>query len=228
MITLIDGELFNGKDKSSLAQRGTLLFEDDILNHTNRKIDYPILTSNDCLLVEIDMVKFENYFKCSIKELLDKSSAIERLKQVNLFKTFTNAKLENLSEKIKIEKITNGKNVITQGEEGTRFYIVKSGKVDIFVRDKYIRTMNENEYLGERALFFKEPRSATAKANGDCEVFYLEKDDFISVIETNLKDYLMSRLYLQDNTVQLQDLEFYDRLGNGNYGLVSLVKSKKK
>ena len=87
--------------------------------------------------------------------------------------------------------------------------------------------MNENEYLGERALFFKEPRSATAKANGDCEVFYLEKDDFISVIETNLKDYLMSRLYLQDNTVQLQDLEFYDRLGNGNYGLVSLVKSKK-
>ena len=87
--------------------------------------------------------------------------------------------------------------------------------------------MNENEYLGERALFFKEPRSATATANGDCEVFYLEKNDFISVIETNLKDYLMSRLYLQDNTVQLQDLEFYDRLGNGNYGLVSLVKSKK-
>ena len=227
MITLVDGELYNGKDKTSIAQRGTLLFEDDILNHTNRKIDFPIISSNDCLVVEIDVDKFEKYFKCSIKELLDKSSAIERLKQVHLFKTFTNAKLENLSEKIKIEKITNGKNVITQGEEGTRFYIVKSGKVDIFVRDKYIRTMNENEYLGERALFFKEPRSATAKANGDCEVFYLEKDDFISVIETNLKDYLMSRLYLQDNTVQLQDLEFYDRLGNGNYGLVSLVKSKK-
>ena len=227
MIILVDGELFNGKNKKSIAQRGTLLFEEDILNKTQRKLDYNINCSNDCLLIEIDTEKFEKYFKCSIKELLDKSSAIERLKQVNLFKTFTNTKLENLSEKIKIEKIPNGKNVITQGEEGTRFYIVKSGKVDIFVRDKYIRTMNENEYLGERALFFKEPRSATAKANGDCEVFYLEKDDFISVIETNLKDYLMSRLYLQDNTVQLQDLEFYDRLGNGNYGLVSLVKSKK-
>ncbi len=227
MIILVDGELFNGKNKKSIAQRGTLLFEEDILNKTQRKLDYNINCSNDCLLIEIETEKFENYFKCSIKELLDKSSAIERLKQVNLFKTFTNTKLENLSEKIKIEKIPNGKNVITQGEEGTRFYIVKSGKVDIFVRDKYIRTMNENEYLGERALFFKEPRSATAKANGDCEVFYLEKDDFISVIETNLKDYLMSRLYLQDNTVQLQDLEFYDRLGNGNYGLVSLVKSKK-
>ena len=227
MITLIDGELYNKNTKESIIQRGNLLFEDDLLNNSKRKLDYQISTSDDCFILEINMQKLENFFKCSLKELLDKSSAIERLKQVNLFKTFTMAKLETLSEKIKIEKIPNGKNVITQGEEGTRFYIVKKGKVDIFVRDKYIRTMNENEYLGERALFFKEPRSATATANGDCEVFYLEKNDFISVIETNLKDYLMSRLYLQDNTVQLQDLEFYDRLGNGNFGIVSLVKSKK-
>ena len=87
--------------------------------------------------------------------------------------------------------------------------------------------MNENECLGERALFFQEPRSATAKANGDVEAFYLEKEDFTSTIETNMKEFLMNRLYLQDNTVQLSDLLFYDKLGSGNYGSVSLVKSKK-
>jgi len=102
---------------------------------------------------------------------------------VNLFKNFTNAKLEVLSKKIKVEKVANGKNLITQGEEGTRFYIIKKGQVDIFVGDKYIRTMNENEYLGDRALFFKEPRSATAKAHGDMEAYYLEKEAFESVIE---------------------------------------------
>ena len=105
---------------------------------------------------------------------------------------------------------------------------IKSGKEDIFVNNKYIRTMNENECLGERALFFQEPRSATAKANGDVEAFYLEKEDFTSTIETNMKEFLMNRLYLQDNTVQLSDLLFYDKLGSGNYGSVSLVKSKKK
>ena len=104
---------------------------------------------------------------------------------------------------------------------------IKSGKVDIFVNNKYIRTMNENECLGERALFFQEPRSATAKANGDVEAFYLEKEDFTSTIETNMKEFLMNHLYLQDNTVQLSDLLFYDKLGSGNYGSVSLVKSKK-
>ena len=164
----------------------------------------------------------------SLKMLGEKSSFIEQLRKVGLFKNLTNAKLENLSKKIKVEKVPNGKNVITQGEEGTRFYIIKKGQVDIFVKDKYIRTMNENEYLGDRALFFKEPRSATAKAHGDVEVYYLEKDAFETVIEKNLKDYLKDRLYLQDDTVQLTDLVYYMKLGSGSYGNVSLVKNSKK
>ena len=57
--------------------------------------------------------------------------------------------------------------------------------------------------------------------------YYLEKDAFESVIEKNLKDYLKDRLYLQDNTVQLNDLIYYMKLGSGSYGNVSLVKSSK-
>jgi cGMP-dependent protein kinase len=87
--------------------------------------------------------------------------------------------------------------------------------------------MNENEYLGERALFFKEPRSATAKAKGDVEVYYLEKQDFETVIEKNLKEYLKERLYLQDNRVELEDLIYYMELGAGSFGNVCLVKSSK-
>ena len=88
--------------------------------------------------------------------------------------------------------------------------------------------MNENEYLGERALFFKEPRSATATAKGDCEVYYLDKEDFEAVIEKNLKDYLIDRIYLQDDTITLDQLTYLITLGSGSYGNVSLVKSAKK
>ena len=35
--------------------------------------------------------------------------------------------------------------------------------------------MNENEYFGERALFLQEPRSTIPTANGDIEVYYLDK-----------------------------------------------------
>ena len=227
MIIIINGELINRKNNDLISNRGYLLFEDDLLNNSQKRLDFNIACSNNTLLLEGDMIDILNYFGCSFKEQLEKSLVIESLKKVNLFKTFTMDKIEILSQKIKIKKIPNGKNLITQGEEGSRFYIIKSGKVDIFVKKNYIRTMNENEYLGERALFFKEPRSATATAKGEVEVFFLEKEDFIQVIEQNLKEYLLSRLYLQDNTVQLNDLIFYDILGSGNYGQVYLVKSKK-
>ena len=227
IVVPIEGELVDTNSNETICERNNVLFGKEIYNEDTSKTSSVIKCKPFSLLAIIKSADLKQHFKCSLKMLGEKSSYIERLRKVHLFKNFTNAKFENLSKKLKTEKIPNGKNVITQGEEGTRFYIVKKGLVDIFVKDKYIRTMNENEYLGERALFFKEPRSATAKAHGDVEVFYLEKDDFETVIEKNLKDYLKDRLYLQDNTVQLNDLIYYMKLGSGSYGNVSLVKSSK-
>ena len=227
IIVPIEGELIEVNSSKAICTRNNVLFGKEIYDEDTSKTSSAIKCKPYSLLAILKNSDLKQHFKCSLKMLGEKSSFIEQLKKVNLFKNFTNAKLENLSKKIKVEKVPNGKNVITQGEEGTRFYIIKKGLVDIFVKDKYIRTMNENEYLGERALFFKEPRSATAKAHGDVEVYYLEKNDFETVIEKNLKDYLKDRLYLQDNTVQLNDLLYYMKLGSGSYGNVSLVKSSK-
>ena len=226
IIVTIEGELIDDTGKV-VCQRNNVLNGKEIYDEDMTKMQTSIKCKPNSFLAILKNTDIKQHFKCSLKMLGEKSSFIEQLKKVNLFKNFTNAKLENLSKKIKVEKVANGKNLITQGEEGTRFYIIKKGQVDIFVKDKYIRTMNENEYLGDRALFFKEPRSATAKAHGDMEAYYLEKDAFETVIEKNLKDYLRDRLYLQDNTVQLSDLIYYMKLGSGSYGNVSLVKSSK-
>ena len=226
IIVTVEGELLDNTGKV-VCQRNNVLNGKEIYEDDMSKSPSAIRCRPNSFLAILKNSDLKQHFKCSLKMLGEKSSFIEQLKKVNLFKNFTNAKLEVLSKKIKVEKVANGKNLITQGEEGTRFYIIKKGQVDIFVKDKYIRTMNENEYLGDRALFFKEPRSATAKAHGDMEAYYLEKDAFESVIEKNLKDYLRDRLYLQDNTVELIDLIYYMKLGSGSYGNVSLVKSSK-
>ena len=226
IVITIEGELVDDNGKV-ICQRNNVLNGKEIYEEDMSKMQTNVKCRSNSFLAILKNTDLKQHFKCSLKMLGEKSSFIEQLRKVGLFKNLTNAKLENLSKKIKVEKVPNGKNVITQGEEGTRFYIIKKGQVDIFVKDKYIRTMNENEYLGDRALFFKEPRSATAKAHGDMEAYYLEKDAFESVIEKNLKDYLRDRLYLQDNTVQLSDLIYYMKLGSGSYGNVSLVKSSK-
>ena len=226
IVVTLEGELVDGSNRT-VCPRFNLLFGKEVYEGDTSKTPSAIKCKPCSLLAIMKTSDIKQYFKCTLKELGEKSNSIEQLKKVNLFKNLSNQKLEVLSRKIKIEKIPNGKNVITQGEEGTRFYIIKKGFVDIFVKDKYIRTMNENEYLGERALFFKEPRSATATAKGDAEVYYLEKQDFETVIEKNLKEYLKERLYLQDNRVELEDLIYYMVLGTGAFGNVCLVKSSK-
>lgn len=122
---------------------------------------------------------------------------------------------------------TDGQNIITQGEEDSKFYIIKSGKIDITVNKNYIRTLNETESFGERALFFKEKRSASAKANGKVEVYVLEEKDFKNLLEENLKTFLQKRLLLQDNSVEMEDLDYVGVLGSGNFGSVYLVQSTK-
>ena len=227
IIVTIEGELLDNTGKV-VCQRNNVLHGKEIFDDDMTKSQTAIRCRPNSFLAILRNIDLKQHFKCSLKMLGEKSSFIEQLRKVKLFRNLTNAKLELLSKKIKIEKVPNGKNVITQGEEGTRFYIIKKGQVDIIINGNYIRTMNENEYLGDRALFFKDKRSATAKAaHGDVEVYYLEKDAFETVIEKNLKDYLLERLYLQEDRVELKDLIYYMNLGSGSYGNVSLVKYTK-
>jgi len=55
----------------------------------------------------------------------------------------------------------------------------------------------------------------------------LEKADFENIIKNDLKQFLLDRLYLRDDTIQLSDLIYYKNLGIGSYGIVSLVQNKK-
>ena len=152
---------------------------------------------------------------------------IDSLSKVQIFKNLPRIKLFNLSKKILEEKFNDGDNIVKEGEDGNKFYIIKHGKVEILVGGKYIRTLNESEYFGERALFFHEKRSATINAIGEICLFSISQEDFENIIESNLKEYLMNRLYLQDNTIELNDLIFSSSLGAGNYGNVYLVQNKR-
>ena len=227
IVVVIDGNLINSITNDIVANRGDILFEKELFNEVQEEIDFDIVPHPDCLLVEADTNKFFQILGGSFKQLMTQTSIIDTLQKVRIFRNLTVSKLEHLVEVIREEKFKDGENIMTQGEKGNKFYILKKGKVDILVNDKYIRTLNEKEYFGERALFFHEKRSATIKANGDVTVLYISQSDFENVIEGNMKEHLMNRLYLQDESVQLKDLYFVQNLGTGNYGNVSLVNDKK-
>ena len=226
-VIIIDGNLINNDTKEIIANRGSILFEDDLFENSNEIINYELVPSPDCLFLKADTEKILNKLGGNLKDIIKKSEMIKTLKKVSLFRNLPMSKYEKLTKKIGIENYEKGKKIISEGETGDKFYIVKKGNVDISVNGKYLRTLNEKEYFGERALFFNEPRSATITAKTDVELYYLCQNDFKSNIEENMKQHLINRLYLQDNKIELKDLIFVQSLGSGNYGNVSSVSSKK-
>jgi cGMP-dependent protein kinase len=223
----IVGDLLSCDDDSIICSRTDLLFGDEIFTNNSSLIEYDIKCSKLCIVAKCKTEDIINHLNCSFVEYADKYTAINQLKNAAIFKNFTESKFEEILQKLNIQKVKKTKNLIKEGEEGNKFYIIKNGSFDVYIGGKYMRTLNENEYLGERSLFFKEKRSATVTAKVDSEVYYLDKVDFDTVIDTNLKEYLSNRLYLQDDTVQLTDLIYYKNLGKGSYGNVSLVENTK-
>lgn len=187
-----------------------------------------MIANPDCLIIRGSVSKFlECIGQSSFTEVETYSTILQSLIKVPLFKNFSQAKLEKLSKVAKIQTYNHGDIIIKQGQSCSNFYIVKKGKIDIQVNNNYIRTLNENEFLGERSLFINEKRSATAISNQSTEVYVIKKEDFVCLLENNLKEHLLCRIFLQDESVMLQDLDFIRELGKGSYGSVCLVQNRK-
>ena len=227
IVIVIDGHLINNITKEIVANRGTILFQYELFQNSNDKTDYDIIPQPDCLLIEANTNDFLNELGGNFKELMAQTDIMKSLNKISIFRNLSSHKLDYIVNVISEEKFNDGDDIFRQGEEGDKFYIIKSGKVDILINNKYIRTLNEKEHFGERALFFNEKRSATIRAVGEVIVFSISKEDFEKNIEGNMKEHLMNRLYLQDNMVELKDLLFKMELGSGNYGNVCLVRNKK-
>jgi cGMP-dependent protein kinase len=240
IIIIVEGSLvgYTSQKEKVTYEKGSVLFEDKISYYSledddtcdagsgSFSLDYDLVALPDCLLVSAELDKFTKMLGGSLKEISEKSSLIESLSKVKLFKNFTQSKLNSFVNNVLIENFYPGEIIIKEGEEGSKFYILKSGKVDIFIKNKYLRTLNEYESFGERALFIKEPRSATAIAKENTSLYVFSKEIFFN-IENNLREYIMNQIVLQDNTVLLEDLDYVNSLGKGNFGNVYLVSCKK-
>jgi cGMP-dependent protein kinase len=68
--------------------------------------------------------------------------------------------------------------LMTEGENGTKLYIVEKGTLEITIKGKVIRSMTTGSVIGELALLYDAPRSATVVCKTDCVLWSLQKDIF--------------------------------------------------
>jgi CRP-like cAMP-binding protein len=99
-------------------------------------------------------------------------------------------KMSALLDKLKIINCAPGEEIITQGERGDEYYIMKSGKVAVMKKmltdeAEHVATLEEGQGFGEEALITDSPRNATVKAIDETAVWTLSKADFDSIVKSS-------------------------------------------
>ena len=78
--------------------------------------------------------------------------------------------------------VTGGTDIVRQGEEGDRFYVVKAGTADVLVDGFLVGAVAPGGYFGERALLREVPASATVRPREPMELLVLAQVDFITAL----------------------------------------------
>ena len=120
------------------------------------------------------------------------------LRRCPVFENTTPAVLAAVSEKMVRERFTPGAAIVRQGEDGEKFYVIRSGSVHV-VREAdgtsaIVATLNSGDFFGEVALLTAGKRNATVVAFEPTVVYSLEKGDFLGALAASplLDDQLRS------------------------------------
>jgi CRP/FNR family cyclic AMP-dependent transcriptional regulator len=110
------------------------------------------------------------------------------LADVELFEHLGEEDRLRLAEAVDVRMLEPGEILFRAGEPGESLYIVRSGEVELFIRDnagqKILLTIAcSNQIFGELALLDRGPRTATAMALGETVLLVLDREDLLLLFQ---------------------------------------------
>src|SRR5262245_46278019 len=115
------------------------------------------------------------------------STTAELLKEVPLFQLLDDNERASLAESLDHVEIEAGNTVFQANEPGGSLYIIRSGKVEIFVKDDtgarmILETAIAGDFFGEISLLDNGPRSASALVTENLKALRLNREDLESFL----------------------------------------------
>lgn len=162
---------------TSLQRTATVTAITDINFYKLKKQDFNEIVRND-----------STFFSMLEEKAKDHSNA-NRFKALQPFALLPPEKMAAIGSKLIERTFARGENIITQGEAGDIYYIIRSGSVSVHkqlfdVDQEKVATLGEGEGFGEEALITDSPRNATVQAAEDTVVWTLSKDDFNGIMKS--------------------------------------------
>ena len=229
---ILMGNLIEENTDIIVAKRGELY--GDSLIKSGQFAPRNIIASFSLKVIEFDLndiiekigIKIQN--KKNFHKIFKIFDDVDNLRKISLFKETASHKLVNIVVLMKIKNFKENDVIFREGEIGDKLYMIKSGSVKVYTNNKLMRELGEGSCFGEVALLLDKPRTATVIAACDCKICYLTKEDFNSLVDDNMINYLTDKIYLEEGyNIDLADLYYAKSLGHGKFGNVSLVHNKK-
>jgi CRP/FNR family cyclic AMP-dependent transcriptional regulator len=113
---------------------------------------------------------------------------VEMLAGIEFFDMLEEDDRTALAGVIDYEKLDEGQLLFQTGEPGDSLYIVRSGEIELYIKDTagqkiVLNVVRQGEMFGELSLLDSGPRSATATALTETELLVLDRDDLLLLFQ---------------------------------------------
>ncbi len=166
---------------TSLTRTATVTAKTDITFFTLSKQDFNEIVSKD------------STFSSMLQEKAAGFTRANEFKTLQPFALLPHERMAALTSKLVERTFYVGEHIITQGEEGDIYYIIKSGSVGVFklmfdIEPEKVAALKEGEGFGEEALITDLPRNATVQASEETVVWMLSREDFDEIMRSAYLD----------------------------------------
>ena len=113
------------------------------------------------------------------------TAELNALRGIEMFAPLPPPTLEALAASLTRVQVPAGETVFRQGDDGDHFYIVDSGEIEIEIDGREANVLGPGDYFGEIALLRDIPRTATARARKETQLYTLEREAFLGAVTGN-------------------------------------------
>jgi CRP-like cAMP-binding protein len=112
----------------------------------------------------------------------DRSMTVALLHRVPLFHVGDMSFIEDVASRVRPEQVRAGVEVIHEGDEGDRFFVIVEGRARVSMSDYPIGDLGPGDVFGERALLRNARRAASVSALTDLSLLTLSRYDFLATV----------------------------------------------
>jgi len=137
---------------------------------------------------------------------LDAESAVPAdvlalLLQVPILAVLAPRIVERMARDARAREVPAEKSVVRQGDVGTRFYVIASGRVSVDIDGSVIRELGPGDWFGEIALLRDVPRTASITANTDVSLWEVDRESFLASVTAVSRSVELADTHIRDKYV---------------------------